>query len=133
MRDDTSGQVLLEGLHDAHIVGMTLRKKEALHLAALLGDGSRRVLAISGEREVYVYAGGHVMPMIVESAFLNPPEDELHTLVSHYEIVNESIRQYGRENRWMVVFTATFGDGLIVSGSGLLAELRWLPESEIGY
>jgi hypothetical protein len=127
-RDDQSGQLLLEGLHDTCIVGLSLLEKNKLSLKCSQ-RGEVRELYVQGDKEVLIFGEGLFLPCIVGAFFLNPPRDRIFEVIpdTMLKIVRNESTCYLRETAWMLVVTASYGNGFVIMGSGSQPQVFWRP------
>lgn len=126
LRDDQTSQVLIEGMHDATIVGMSLIDGSCLSLSCSQQTKVRE-LYVKGSREVMILGEGLVLPVIMDAMFLDPSKEQIIELMSEqqFERLAAKLKTYLNAACWMLVVTATYGDGFVITGTGSAPEIFW--------
>jgi len=122
--DESSGQLLAPGLHDARLIGILHQFQGRVTLTFLSVSRSTVVLNIVCENEIFFIGEGVILPMVINVAILKTTKDFLANQSIQVSRIQKMKDYSGREG-WILEFIASYGDGLLVFGSGPFPKFGW--------
>jgi hypothetical protein len=120
------GQLLIGGVHDCLLIGITAEKKGTLTLGLGEQHGSSKELVFQGEGDIFIMGFGLVIPAVISTLVFKPSESMLLQ-----ELGPDLFERFKTETqkypviRWSVLILMSYGYPIIFFGAGSLVTVEF--------